>query len=694
MLTSLSNVRSRARSAIGARVPARTAARREDGFLIIEVLISALLLSMIAIATVTGLQAVNDSSSNQRFHNEAVELATQSQEQLRSSPVSALEKLLRNPHTFTTTVDKTTYTIKQEVHEFSSKEENTTCTIVEHGAYTAPNFRVSSTVSWSFLKAGKPVTLSSIITPPTSSSLEVDVGNAPAPTAGVAEVTVIVTYGAFETGTPIKVEGTTSSQGCVFFTGIRSTSATVEVLERNGFVIPSGVLKVPSSEVSLAPGLTTRDQVTYNQGGAIAGTFTHNGKTEFSGKKVTGDTFVVANGEMNVAPELEVGTASGFSYEGSGEEHYTAHTGAYASAGITAKAAHYERGDLFPFTSSWIVFAGDCAANNPTLITKGAIKPGEGVVSPGSTTAISAPESYVSVEALQGTEKVPTKAALAEALPAKITNLTCSTASPAPVTPNNAAAVVYTHAQHISGGALENPFQPFGKFALCVQAFESSAEPSKNRIDKFTYENTALEGAVFKLYPQELTLAAEKKAREEVEAKSETHVALVKEEQVQREEREAEESTRSTREAKEKALKTAAETETTARTTREAKEAAERKKWEEEEKAKFGKKITKAEREAKEKEQTTKREAIEAEEKAAQTKRKEEEATLKVQAEKEASAKSAREPKEKATKEALTKEKEASEAKSKEEEKANTTKEKLAAEGKAQKVESGSSAKC
>lgn len=492
----------------------------QDGFLLIEVLVSALLLGLIAAATVTGLQAVDDNTSNQRFHNEAVLLAAQSQEELRSSPVSSLEKLLNNPRTYTDTVDNTGYTIKQEAHELNGKEEATGCTVVEHGAYTAPNFRVTSTVSWHSLKGGHPVSESSIITPPTSSSLEVDVDNAPSPTAGVPEVPVVVTYDAYETGTPLKLEGTTDNQGCVFFTGIRATSAIVEVPEKSKFVTPSGALKVPSQELSIAPNVTTRDAVTYDAGGAIAATFTYKAQTEYEGKKVTGDTFVAANTEMGLSPELEVGTAGAFSYESGGEERYTAHTGTtnYNISGVTAKGGRYEHGDLFPFPSAWTVYAGDCAANNPASVTKGAVNPGEGVVTANNTIAVAAPESLVKLEALTGTEKSHESATrITEALRVKITNLSCSAASPAPPTPNNAASVSYVHEQHLASGVLEDPFQPFGKFELCLQVVEKTTEPEKDKLDKFIYENVNSEGAKPTLYPQELSPTEAKAKREATE---------------------------------------------------------------------------------------------------------------------------------------------------------------------------------
>jgi type II secretory pathway pseudopilin PulG len=694
MLTFLRKAHRRARFATSASEPAHPAAGGQEGFLLIEVMLSALMLGLIAVATVTGLQAVDDSTANQRFHNEAVLLAAQSQEQLRSDPISALEKLMTSPHTYTVTVENNKYTITQEVHTIAGKGETTTCTVVEHSAYIAPNFRVTSTVSWHVLKGGHPITDTSVITPPTSSSLEVDIGNAPSPTAGVSGVSVIATYDAFETSTPIKVEGTTDFKGCVLFTGIRATTATVEIVPRSTFVTPGGALAVPSQEVSIAPNLTTRDQVTYDQGGAIAAAFAYKGKTEFEGKKVTGDTFVVSNTEMGVAPELQIGTAAGFTYEGSGEEHYTAKTSSYATGGVTAKGGQYERGDLFPFPSSWTVYAGDCINNNPYTVTKGAISPGEGVVTPGSTSGIAAPMSYVNLEALQGTEKSPAKTLYSTLLAAKITNLSCSTAKPALATPNNAAAVSYTHTQHLTAGALENPFQPFGKFEVCVQVVESVPEPSKDRIDKFIYENAAEEGAHFKLYPEELTLAGEEKAREELEAKSEEHLKRVTEENNFTKLREAEETTKINKEKEEATTKKNREKEEkTTKENRETNEAALKTKYSNELKSKT---ITEAQFKTKETELTTKRKEAEKTESTTKTNHENEEATTKKNREKEEATARAKREKEEAEGPQKTKkhEEEVAKAETKKEEENAKAKEKLATEGKAQKIESSTGLKC
>jgi Tfp pilus assembly protein PilV len=665
----------------------RPALGSQDGFQLIEVMVSALLLGLIAVATFTGLQAVNTNNANQRFHNEAELLAAQSQEALRSDPIGTLEKLVTQANVYSPKVDGTTYTITQSAHELNGSGLSTSCTATEHAAQTAPNFRVTSSVSWHALVGSHPVTESSIITPPTGSSLEVDIDNAPTPTAGVAGVTAVVTYTALESGSPVKLEGTTGSAGCVLFTGIRATSAKVEIDEKPNFVTPSGALKVPAAEVSIAPNLTTHDAVTYNEGGAIDAKYTYQGKTEYNGKHVTGDTFVVSNTEMNLSPELEIGSTAFEPYETGGEEKYTAKTSVYLSQALTAKGAKYTRGDLFPFpSSSWSVYAGDCAANNPLVATSKVVAPGEGLVNAGATTTVEVPMSYVNLEVYKGTEKAPSTLA-SEIYKVKITNTSCSAASPTPSLPNNAAAVSYIHTQSTtSAGVLENPFQPFGKSELCLQAV-SDPPSTTTRKDKIAYLNSTVAGSAFKIYPEEPTAAEKQAAREKEEAAPKEK--REKEEAAQTKSREEEVTSKANREKEEAAQKKLREEEPTIKSNREKEEKANKETWEAEEKATHGTKITKAQRETKESEQKTSREASEKSEKATKEKREKEEKVTKETKEKEEATKTSRGKEETAAKE--TKEKEAATQSSriKEEEKEATEKKERVEKGTAAAVESG-----
>ena len=442
---------------IHGRLSGRLTPAAQDGFLLVEVIVSAMLVALIVIATFNGFDVVNRAQAEDRAHDQAVVLAAQSQEQMRTDPVSTLQALETTPHTYTQTINGTTYEIKQEAAPSNGSANTTGCSAIETTKQTGANVEITSRVTWAALGIAKrpEVELSSIITPPTGAGLEVDVGNSPSPTEGVPGVTAVVTFTPTNSTGIETREGTTNSAGCVVFGDIESTAATVEIKEKSGFVTVNGTLKVPPSEVTLAPNITVHDAVVYDQGGAIKANFT------WEGKSVTGDNFVVSNGTLPAAPKYELGSNL-FSYESAGEEHYQAETGKYASSATTAKGTRYSTGDLFPFVlpNEWAVYAGDCPANDPETYDA-AIKPGEVLVKPGATSEIETPISRTALVAREGTLKSPSNGV--SGLQVKITNTACSGAT----TPNNASKLNIVHEQQTtSEGTLENPYQPFGAYEV------------------------------------------------------------------------------------------------------------------------------------------------------------------------------------------------------------------------------------
>jgi Tfp pilus assembly protein PilV len=478
------------RSSLIARttLSARRQLASEAGDTLIEVMISALLVGLIVIATLNGFDVSNRVSQDERAHNQAVVLAAQSQEQLRSDPATTLDTLESAPHSYTQTVGGTKYTITQSAKFVNGKEETVGCTETksEEGRYVA----VTSSVTWAKLEAAKrpAVTQSSIITPPDGSGLEVDVNNGATPPVGIPGVTV------FSGG----VETTTSEAGCVIYGGIPATTANIEAYKL-GYVTPSGERKVIVKEVSIAPNITTHKEIVLAAGGSITADFQYNKKATYTNgsvvETVKGDTFVAYNGEIPVTPEYEMGSTK-FAFNP--EEEYEALTGTTtvttpkkaegyeATAKTVIKAPYYSSGDLFPFTGEkWSVYAGDCTLNNPT---KYSIKPGSTLVTAGGNVTVSVPMSYVRLNVYQGMTGSTKETTHQEV---KITNVSCTSQTPQQVAVN-ASKANYEHRQNTnSEGHLEVPFQPFGKFTLCL-AYNSG---TNHRTYTTSYENTTEKGS-------------------------------------------------------------------------------------------------------------------------------------------------------------------------------------------------------
>jgi type II secretory pathway pseudopilin PulG len=617
----------------------------QEGFLLVEVIVSALLVGLIVVATFNGFDVVNRAQADNRAHDQAVILAAQSQEQMRTDPITTLQALENSPHTYTQTINGTTYEIQQQAAPSNGSANTTGCSAIETTRQNGANVLISSSVTWPRLGVSKrpEVKLSSIITPPTGSGLEIDVGNAPAPTAGVAGVTASVTFTPVNSTTPQTLEGTTSSAGCVVFGDIEATAATVAIHEKSGFVTPSGALKVQPKEVKLAPNITVHDPVTYNQGGAIKANFT------WEGKSVSGDTFVAYNNSMNAAPAFQVGSTL-FSYEGTGEEHYEAETGKYASSATTAKGIRYSTGDLFPFLepNKWLVYSGDCTENNPHKINA-AIADGEVLVTAGGTTEVNVPISKTSLLAREGTQKSPSSPV--SGLEVKLTNTACS----ASAIPNNASKLNFTRIQKTtSEGMLEFPYQPFGAYEVCV------ASSAKKKRYKYSASNTTEAGtapAIFlgaKSASEQAAVKATKVAEEKTTEETRKAAEKAAEEKRKKEEKEAKEKreteekpAKETWEKEEKTNKTTKESQEATKAARLKKEKEEVEQWKKEEECQISKnklsaaciasgkkEITKKQKEEKEAAQKKTREAAEKTEKEAKEKLEKEEKTTKENREK------------------------------------------------------------
>ncbi len=441
---------------------------------LIEVLISSVIVGIVTLGTFAGFDALGKGDADQRHHNQATVLAAQSQEALRSDPATALNELVnQGGHVYTQTVQGTKYTITQTAVFKQGTGETATCNAAAGHSAEASNYvRITSTVSWSSLgKTRPPVTESSLITPPVGSALEVDVTNGGSPETPVSGVAVL------DEG----VETTTGENGCVIYNGIPSTTTEVEAF-KPGYVIPNGEFTYFAKEVSIAPNVITHKPLTLAPGGFITATFT------YGGKEVSGDTFVAANSETKTSPELIAGsTANGITFNAAGE--YATVPGKYATTATTPREpTHYPNGNLFPFKQSWTVYAGDCSVNNPAKY-KGATA-GSGVVPPGGSVNVSVPMSNVALNVYKGTKE--SEGLATEKYPVKITNLSCT--SPLAATPLNAYKATYEHPNSAIEGHLTNPYQPFGKFKLCL--YNEAAKKTYTA----TYENLAAAGSKFNFF--------------------------------------------------------------------------------------------------------------------------------------------------------------------------------------------------
>lgn len=350
----------------------RRRARATAGFTLIEVLVSALMVGLIASAAAGALIATTHFSGNQRLSSQADELATQDQERLRGM---SDEQLTGLNQTRPVTLNGTAFHV-QSVATAEDTTGNSNCSTT-----AAAYYRIVSTVTWAGTPGSTPtpVVEESLLSRPVSGDLRTLVTDQTG--AGLPGVTVTAT-GASPQSAP------TDSTGCVLFAGLTPGSYTVtESLA--GYVNPQGQTAtntqgqaqwkgsatVASSGVSTATGLPTE----LGMPGSVAGTFT------------------TALGSATPAVTAE---AAGISWTGSDASGSDAGANP-APATTSAPSSTFTTAPLFPFntastgsppsyTGNYAVWGGRCPGQEPPPgnLTTATVPPGTSGVSQSITEPI------------------------------------------------------------------------------------------------------------------------------------------------------------------------------------------------------------------------------------------------------------------------------------------------------------------
>jgi Tfp pilus assembly protein PilE len=253
------------------RAPLRTRVaawlRDEAGDTMIEVMVAAILVALIAVATFTGYASVAHVASGQSTRAQAAALADADQARLHGLTLNNLSssgasKSYGNT-SYSVPVDGTTYTVSSST-QYVSGSGAVSCTTT--GTSTADEVQTTSIVSWSSdAYAGGPVELHGLVTPPQGGSLIVRVldsnGN------GISGVNVTVSG-------PTSVSPlTTDSAGCVEFGGLTGGSYSASATQNGTNITGSStVVATQTKTIVLTPAGGT---------GGISATFTtaYNGST-------------------------------------------------------------------------------------------------------------------------------------------------------------------------------------------------------------------------------------------------------------------------------------------------------------------------------------------------------------------------------------------------------------------------------
>ena len=403
--------------------------------LLIEVLVSAMLVALIAIGTFSGIDASNRLSRDQRVRAQAVTLAQQDEERLRSLSSAQLAELSEE---HTVTFQKTKYTITSSSEFVSDSSGEGSCT---SSSANADYYSTQSEVTWDGMGPRPPVVQTGIVAPPAGGELTVLVEDDRG--GKVAGMSVTGTGAA-------SLSGTTGSKGCLVFGPLEEGTYSINA-KQTGYVGVNGESEVPvtSRSVTLTGQTTSSKTLVFNKAGAIIAKLTTAPASLGPAETVN---VMAANSEMSSNPRQLIEKPSGW------------------STGSITSATNY-----FPFADGYEVYAGTCEANSPLSF---GTEPKGWSLEPGETATREVIEPGLIVLMRKGSTKT-------EALVTKpevwIKDVGCKGEYTKMATEASPTA---------SKGDLTYPGLPYGKYNVCVVFKNSKSETRYTFKEKVENKNT------------------------------------------------------------------------------------------------------------------------------------------------------------------------------------------------------------
>jgi hypothetical protein len=266
-------------------------------------------------------------------------------------PVATLAQIANTPQTpATKTVDDIDYKITRDAIWLARGNDAASC---NSGADDADYMKVVSTVSAPATMGIKPVTLTSVIAPPAGSfgadkgSLAIMVQNA----STAAQPGVNVTL----TGPGVTTSRTTDSTGCAFF-GEQATGDYTVTLSKVGMVDPTGNA-TPSKAETIAPEATTTDTFQYDTAVSKNVRF----KTLSIDPTTGAPSTTLVDSAWNSVIFAPPGTSAG--------------PVPLPNPASATRQATIAGSGLFPFTSAYAVYAGNCTDARPATVAASGVIP-------------------------------------------------------------------------------------------------------------------------------------------------------------------------------------------------------------------------------------------------------------------------------------------------------------------------------
>ncbi len=395
----------------------RPPARGQEGFALIEVLVSAVIAVTITGAVIGLLNATGRAAGEERHRTQAYAIGQEDQARLRAMRIPTLKNL---DQTRTVTLNGTPYTVTSAAGFVNDTSQGSP--VCGNGTASADYVKITSTVTWPSIRSRPPVVIQSIVSP-ANGSLDPSLGNLMV-LATNASGGPISSVGLSGSG-PGTFNGSTDSNGCALFSDKTAGNYTLTPSLGSGYVDIDGNPPAAQSVTVTAGSTTTYPLPQYDLGGTVKVSFK---VRNYSGSVVnsTADSIVAFNTGMSSAATF--GTPGGTQY-----------------SLITASP-------LFPFTSPDSFYAGSCTTNNPG---SGAAIASVNVPANGTTsTSIQLPALYLTVK--NGYSAIKNANVT-------ITDTQCK----------NGYNYVKRDYTTNSSGQLSDPGLPWGTYDVCASAYIS-----------------------------------------------------------------------------------------------------------------------------------------------------------------------------------------------------------------------------
>jgi type II secretory pathway pseudopilin PulG len=373
------------------------ATRSQAGFALIEVIVSAAVLAMMALAVLAGIDGASASTATEKARTVASGLAEADQERLRGLPVTTLAQYAAtapylvsdpagppfstpNPAGTTKTVDGVNYQVVSKAQWVRDDTgDSVTCTSKGSADY----FHITSTVTSSIIgKRTAPVTIDSIYAPNVAYSS----------TRGTLAVQVLDAKGNPVVGKLVTVTGgtppppaLTNSMGCAVFQQLPVDAAGTTytaTLNTQGYVDPSGNT-LSSQNATVTPGGLSLLTMSYDLAASVDAAI----KTYKPGSTAAAPGSPVGSAAAQVSAVTSGATGKLFPFPVPGGTE----TGSISATG------------LYPFPQKYTFFTGSCHYNDPTdtiygsantANPNGALLAGQQVAAPGAATVFQPPLNY------------------------------------------------------------------------------------------------------------------------------------------------------------------------------------------------------------------------------------------------------------------------------------------------------------